>query len=97
MNEWQTWEQASIGLRHYRMRKLLGSNKPLKCPCCGMIKKIELSNKSHNYLEDPSDWQYLCHQCHSDYDMKNNSKSTFYEKFNNLFKRKEWRMSENEN
>lgn len=78
------WEDASTGVRHNRMRKLLASDKPSVCPLCQKDKKLELSNKDHEYKEALEDWWYLCHQCHRQYDMKQGNYK-FYEKFNSLF------------
>ena len=78
------WERASVTTKHSIMRKRMDVNKPLKCPICKEIKKLELSNKDHEYKEDLSDWHYLCHQCHRHYDMDNNN-FKFYKIFNSLF------------
>ena len=61
------------------------NTRPLKCPICGKIKKLELSNKDHEYKEDVKDWWYVCHLCHCNYDIKHNNYK-FYEKFNLILK-----------
>lgn len=42
--------------------------KPTKCEMCGSIKPLEMSNKSHEYRRDVSDWQWICKICHRNYD-----------------------------
>ena len=78
------WNDASISVRHSRMRKRLASTKPLLCPICGKDKVLELSNKDHQYHENIKDWQYICHKCHRAYDTKNDNYQ-FYKIFNSLF------------
>ena len=80
----QSWDKTSVTTRHSRIRKILGKNKPLRCPLCNEIKKLELSNKDHEYREDLKDWWYLCHKCHWHYDTENNNHK-FYKVFNSLF------------
>ena len=59
--------------------------KPEFCPICGLKKKLELSNKDHEYKEDEKDWWWLCHKCHYWFDRKNNRPSNFKKKFDSLF------------
>ena len=84
MPQENSWDKSSTTQKHKRMRKRLEKSKPLRCPLCNEIKKLELSNKDHKYNEDPQDWQYLCHQCHYHYDIENNN-YRFYKVFNSLF------------
>ena len=84
MKQKLSWDEASIKSRHYRMIKRMENDKPFKCPICRERKKLELSNRDHEYKEDPSDWRYLCHKCHYHYDVENGN-FKFYEKFNSLF------------
>ena len=55
---------------HRWVRKQLGT--PSKCQKCKRTdrKNYEWSNKSQKYLQDLSDWQRLCKQCHMAYDKK---------------------------
>jgi hypothetical protein len=38
------------------------------CYFCASIGKTEWSNIDHEYREDESEWQELCHKCHYAYD-----------------------------
>lgn len=51
---------------HLMMRKRLPE--PDKCPTCGTTTKLDLCNKSGNYLVDDEDWFYACRSCHQKYD-----------------------------
>jgi len=77
------WDKASVTTKHRIIRGRMENNKPLKCPICGKERKLELSNKDHEYKETPADWRYLCHQCHRQYDVKNDNYK-FYKRFNSL-------------
>lgn len=38
--------------------------KPTRCHECNKIKRLDLHNKSHKYLRDFYDWEWLCRRCH---------------------------------
>lgn len=62
------WKGDGVGyaaLHNWVRRRLV---KPTICPKCGRKGWIELSNKSHQYKRDLTDWEYLCRSCHSSYD-----------------------------
>ncbi len=44
-----------------------------KCEICNsQKKKLEWSNKDHNYKRNKEDWQAICRYCHRKYDKENN-------------------------
>lgn len=47
---------------HYRMKKQI--TKPEFCEICKQRPPTDLSNISGKYLEDLSDWSFLCRKCH---------------------------------
>jgi predicted nucleic acid-binding Zn ribbon protein len=49
--------------------------KPLLCENCGLEKKLELSNKDHEYQRNLEDYRWLCDKCHYDYDIENGLRS----------------------
>ena len=50
-------------------------SKPLLCEECGLEKKLELSNKDHEYQRNLEDYRWLCDKCHYDYDIENGLRS----------------------
>lgn len=63
-------EISYAALHDYIKKRLKMSN---ICQHCGEDKKLDLANKSQNYLRDITDWLWLCRRCHLIYDdnMKN--------------------------
>lgn len=53
---------------HKWVYKNLG--KAMQCEFCRSTHWVEWANKSHEYLEDLSDWVQLCKKCHAQYDKK---------------------------
>src|SRR3990167_2222081 len=52
---------------HYKMRTSIGV--PKKCQLCHHVCDVyDLANISQNYLEQTSDWMYLCKPCHGKFD-----------------------------
>src|SRR5690242_703716 len=47
---------------HIKMRMLIP--KPLFCPRCGDREPVDMSNNSNDYLDDVTDWEWLCKLCH---------------------------------
>src|SRR3990167_4428690 len=54
---------------HSKMREL--KPKPSKCSNCGQNIHLELANLSEQYLDDPSDFAWMCESCHRKYDERN--------------------------
>jgi hypothetical protein len=57
-------KRAEVGLGglHDRIRKRLP--KPELCQSCNKERAYDLANVSDKYLEDLSDWEWLCRRCH---------------------------------
>jgi len=55
-------QEVSYDTLHKYIKQNL--EKPIYCQFCRQVKKLDLANKSGNYLEDLSDWLYLCRKCH---------------------------------
>ena len=53
---------------HTYMHKILDKTKPKNCEHCGLEKKLEMANKSHQYKRELDDWLWLCKKCHFKYD-----------------------------
>jgi len=64
-------DKAKLGAIHDWIKRRL--EKPNRCENCRKIKKLDLTNKSGNYLRNLTDWKWLCRRCHmlSDGRMKN--------------------------
>jgi hypothetical protein len=60
------WKGGSYSSLHGWVKRRF--TKPDRCEICGKIKKINLANKSHEYKKEISDWLWLCHKCHMEYD-----------------------------
>ena len=64
-----TWKGDDVGYiaihnwayRHIGLKK--------KCENCGLIEKLEMSNKSGQYKREIDDWQTLCKSCHRKHDI----------------------------
>jgi uncharacterized protein YlaI len=62
------WKGDNVGISalHSWVKRRL--NKPIKCNFCGETKRLDLANKSGNYLRNLDDWYWLCKKCHNQYD-----------------------------
>lgn len=66
---WKGGGVSKKALHSWIRRRLIKSK---VCEFCSKEGKLELSNKSQNYLRDLSDWQWLCAKCHRNYDKNSN-------------------------
>src|ERR1700688_3241067 len=55
-------ENISYEHLHRRMGKLMG--RPDRCSKCNKVGRVDLANKSNEYREDVTDWEWLCRKCH---------------------------------
>jgi len=64
----QAWKGDNVGYDalHNWVHKHLP--KPDSCPSCNQVKRLDASNISGKYLRDITDWQWLCHSCHGEFD-----------------------------
>jgi hypothetical protein len=62
------WKGDGIGYSGLHDWARKNVEKPKKCDICGLYRKLELANKSHEYKRDVSDWLYVCRSCHRKYD-----------------------------
>ena len=69
-NQWKGNKVGYSALHGWIKRRL---KKPLKCPKCDIIKKLELVCITHNYTRNLANWIYLCRSCHSAEDKKINN------------------------
>lgn len=59
-------DKVGYGALHDWVRSRLVA--PKKCQHCGEEKKLDLANKTGQYLRDLDDWLWLCRSCHRQYD-----------------------------
>jgi len=62
------WKGDKVGIKplHTWVKKHLP--KPDRCDFCDRVGKVELSNKTGNYMRDFCNWQWLCPKCHRNFD-----------------------------
>jgi len=65
--QWKGDDVGLDGLHSWVARRLA---KPDRCPSFGVVRKLELSCKNHEYTRDLTGWEYLCRCCHSRVDQK---------------------------
>ena len=81
----KTWNKGKFGTQSHVWKK--GDNldyvtlhkhikfylpKPNNCQSCNKkTTRLDLSNKSYKYLNDISDWEWLCRSCHNKKDWRN--------------------------
>ena len=69
------WKGDSAG--YGAIHKWVRNHKPtpLLCEKCGLARKLELSNRDHEYRRNLDDYEWLCDKCHYDYDIENGLRS----------------------
>ena len=62
-------DQSSLKRLHYKVRKIKTNQK--YCSICNEEKRLQLSSLNGDYTKNPSDYWWLCSECHHLYDRIN--------------------------
>lgn len=62
------WKADAVGDKPLHCWVRRHKPKPDVCPRCKKKRYLQTSNISGRYLRDLNDWQYLCNECHKEFD-----------------------------